>query len=151
MGEAVVVLLRRNELGQGRVGHARRGIGVKLGRGVVLGTQIRGCEGSDGGAKAVSDNNQVVVRVRIKGFLDRLGNGVADVLPGAPEAQLSFTAVTEMRISVRELYVGNPVADRVRSANRQDDYLVSVVDCNVASGIRGGGAVRVRNGTTVCR
>lgn len=137
MSETMVVLLGGNELGQGRVGNARRGKCIQRSRRVTLCAQIGGGEGSDASAETVACDDELVVGVCGYGLVQHGGDGVSDVGPGGPEAVFSFAAFAELGVCVGEFYVGDPVADGVGATERKDNCLVGVVYGEESSGVGG--------------
>lgn len=142
VGEAEVVALRRDILGQSRVSHARRGVCVQLSRWVALATEVSGSKGCDGSTQAVAHYDQLVVGVLCDGVLEFFDDVVTDELPGAPEAEFGEAPITETRVCVDECGISDPVAHRVGPAEGKHNCRVGVVDCNVAGGVCDSGAVR---------
>lgn len=127
MGETVVVSLGGDVVGQCGVGDTRRSKRVHLDRRVSHSAKVSGRKGSNTSAEAVAYDHQFVVGVGGNSLVEDLGNGVFDKCPGVPEAHFRFTAITEARVSVGEVDVGEPVPNGVGAAEGQDNCLVGVV------------------------
>lgn len=103
-------------------------------------SQICSCESGDGRAETVPDYHELVLGVFGEGWGEDRGDVVADVGPGAPEAELGFAACAEFGVRVDEGCVGEPVPDGVGAPEGQDDGFVGCVDGEEAGCVGGSGA-----------
>lgn len=124
--------LRGHEAGKVIVAHARRPKRIHICYDARL-SQVRGAEGRNGAAERVAGGDDLEVRV---GFASRRHGGLdagGDLIPGGLEARVDAAALDEVAVGLGEDDIGDPVADVVAAADRDDDFFARVVSRYVAA------------------
>lgn len=89
---------------------------------------------------ACGDN--LVVGVLRTGSVDRVQDVGLCLEPGVPETSRGVAVAADGCRNVGELDIGDPIADRARAAEGNDNELVRCIDCDEASDVRSDRAAR---------